>query len=222
MGILSRLFGAEPKFKRPRVWSNEELKKIGKLLQGSIVNVSGWKDEDKEGGHYKDYFSRATEYTITNYSSTYKGFQGGSNEIGLDLTAPLAPELVERFDTVFNHTTLEHIFEVQTAFANLSKMAKENVLVIVPFLQQQHGPEYGDYWRFTPLAMKNLMEKNGLRLAYISYNDSDKDSIYILALGTKKNTSEFDTIPGNQVDSIDKVFIGTKIIRRRFLGVPIG
>src|SRR5688572_11105318 len=139
MGILSKLFGPEPKFKRPRVWSNEELKKIGKLLQGSIVNVSGWKDEDKEGGHYANYFPRATEYTITNYSSTYKGFQGGSNEIGLDLTAPLAQELVGRFDTVFNHTTLEHIFEVQTAFANLSKMAKENVLVIVPFLQQQHG-----------------------------------------------------------------------------------
>lgn len=222
MGMLSKLLGPEPKFKRPRVWSNQELKKIGKLLQGSIVNVSGWRDEDKEGGHYKDYFPNVTEYTITNYSSTYKGFQGGSNEIGLDLTSTLAPEFIARFDTVFNHTTLEHIFEVHTAFANLAKMARENLLVVVPFLQQQHGPEYGDYWRFTPLAIKNLMEKNGLQLAYISYNDSSTDSIYVVALGTKKDAAQFSSISGNQLSSINKVFIGTKIIRRRFLGIPIG
>jgi hypothetical protein len=183
--------------------------------------VSGWKDEDKQGGYYRDYFPRKTEYVITNYSSKYKGFQGTSNEIGLDLTAPLPAELVERFDIVFNHTTLEHIFEVQTAFANLAKMCKQNLLVIVPFLQQQHGPEYGDFWRFTPLAIKQLMEKNNLQLAYINYNDSTTESIYIIALGTKNNPSDYHSIPGNQLVSLDKKFIGTGIIRRRLLGVPL-
>lgn len=215
MGMLSKIFGPEPKFKQPRVWSNQELRKIGPHLQGAVVNVSGWKDSDKEGGNYRSYFPKNTEYFITNYSSTYKGFQGNGDEIALDLVQPLPAELVGRFDIVFNHTTLEHIFEVQVAFENLAKMSRNHVLVVVPFLQQQHGPEYGDFWRFTPLAMKRLMEKNGLELTYINYNDSATDSIYIIALGSKTKNADLQSLEGNKVNVIDSTFIGTKIIKRR-------
>jgi len=42
----------EPRFRAPRLWSNAELKKILTVIDkyDSVVNVSGWKDIDKEGG----------------------------------------------------------------------------------------------------------------------------------------------------------------------------
>ena len=57
-------------------------------------------------------------------------------------------------------------------------------MIVVPFLQQMHG-NYGDYWRFTPLAVKNLFEENGFTLLYLNFNHQRHASVYIFALGTK-------------------------------------
>jgi hypothetical protein len=89
-------------------------------------------------------------------------------------------------------------------------------------LQQQHGPEYGDYWRFTPLAIKKLMEANQLHLQYISANDGANDSVYITALGSRELETPFRLVEGNQLAGIDSNFIGTKIIRRKVFGFAIG
>lgn len=62
------------KFRIPRIWSNRELKKFAKLFRGTVVNVSGWKDNDKEGANYREYFINASEYWITNYKSEARGF----------------------------------------------------------------------------------------------------------------------------------------------------
>ena len=40
-----------------RIWSNQELRKFSHLFRGKVINVSGWKDCDKEGHIYRDYFS---------------------------------------------------------------------------------------------------------------------------------------------------------------------
>lgn len=202
------------KFRIPRIWSNEELAKFGKLFYGKVVNVSAWKDIDKQGKKYHEYFSNASEYWITNYVKEARGFQGNiENEIFLDLTVPLRNEFIERFDVVFNHTVLEHIFEVDIAFQNLCSMTKDIVIVIVPFLQEQHG-DYGDYWRFTPLALEKLFKKNNMDLIYINYNDTDSTSIYIFAIGSK-NPSKWGQILKNDQNKLDRIkneFIGTKII----------
>ncbi|PVV17363.1 MAG: hypothetical protein B6D74_18335, partial [gamma proteobacterium symbiont of Ctena orbiculata] len=73
----------------PRLWSNRELSKYANLFKGSVVNVSGWMDIDKEGRHYRDYFINASEYQITNYKEEARGFQGMENEIFLDLESEL-------------------------------------------------------------------------------------------------------------------------------------
>jgi len=46
----------EPRFRAPRLWSNAELKKILTVIDkyDSVVNVSGWKDIDKEGGELSE------------------------------------------------------------------------------------------------------------------------------------------------------------------------
>jgi len=148
------------------------------------VNVSGWKDEDKEGGTYRQYFSQAKSYTITNYKSEARGFQGMQNEIFLDLTQDLPSNLLSKFDVVFNHTTLEHIFEVEKAFQNLCDMSRDVVIIVVPFLQQMHA-DYGDYWRFTPLAVKKLFEKYSFEVLHLSFNTDANASVYVFAVASR-------------------------------------
>ena len=205
----------DKKFRVPRVWSNRELEKFGHLFSGKGVNVSGWKDIDKEGKKYRDYFSNISEYWITNYKSEARGFQGDQeNEIFLDLEEDLDESMHGKFDVVFNHTVLEHIFDVNKAFENLCKLSNDIVIVVVPFLQEQHA-EYGDYWRFTPLAVEKLFQQNSMEMIYINYNDASDDSIYIFAIGTKdKNKwNKIQTESANQIKVINKFMLGTKVIK---------
>ena len=205
----------DKKFRVPRVWSNRELEKFGHLFSGKGVNVSGWKDIDKEGKKYRDYFSNISEYWITNYKSEARGFQGNQeNEIFLDLEEDLDESMHGKFDVVFNHTVLEHIFDVNKAFENICKLSNDIVIVVVPFLQEQHA-EYGDYWRFTPLAVEKLFQKNSMDMIYINYNDASDDSIYIFAIGTKdKNKwNKIQTESTNQIKVINKFMLGTKVIK---------
>lgn len=157
--------------KGPRAWSNRELKKFARLFSGDIVNVSGWDDRDKEGGKYADYFQNKKSYTITNYKGE-KGISGMPNEIYLDLEEPLPKELEGKFDAVFNHTTLEHVFDVFTAFRNLCLMSRDIVILVLPFIQEVHEcpGSFRDYWRLTHLAVEELFKKNGLVVLYGSSN----------------------------------------------------
>lgn len=212
---------AGKKFRVPRIWSNFELEKFAHLFSGKVVNVSGWKDIDKQGRLYKEYFSRADEYWITNYKSEARGFQGDQeNEIFLDLSDPISEDFCGRFDVVFNHTVLEHIFEIETAFSNLCKMSRDIVIIVVPFLQEQHA-DYGDYWRLTPLAVDKLFHKNGLETLYLNYNDTKDASIYIFAIGSKNplQWSEIKKQAGNKIGHVldGGSFLGTKIIKDTFI-----
>jgi hypothetical protein len=182
--MLKRLL-TDRKFRVPREWSNDELAKFAPFFSGSVVNVSAWQDEDKQGRRYKDYFANAASYQITNFSSEARGFQGREDEIFLDLTAPLPAELAGRFDCVFNHTTLEHIFELDTAFANICAMSRDAVILVVPFVQQMHA-DYGDFWRFTPTCLARLFEKYGLTPIYSSFNNHFMASVYIFMIAVRE------------------------------------
>ena len=155
----------------PRAWSNRELKKVAPLFRGDIVNVSGWQDVDKEGGKYADYFINKKSYTISNYKGE-KGFSGFPGEIYLDLEKPLPEELKRKFDVVFSHTTLEHVFDIFTAFKNLCLLSRDIVVLVFPFIAEFHEcpGSFGDYWRPTHLAIEKLFEKNGFKVLYGSSN----------------------------------------------------
>ena len=181
-------------FRLPRIWSNRELSKFAHLFSGNIANVSGWKDIDKEGKHYKDYFINANTYSITNYKSEARGFQNLENEIFLDLTKSLPEELVNKFDVVFNHTVLEHIYEIKEAFGNLCAMTKDIAIVVVPFLQEMHA-DYGDYWRFTPLTMDKLFSENAMEMMYCSFNSHKNASVYLFCIATKNKDKWIGLIP---------------------------
>ena len=119
------------KFRLCRLWSNKELEKFAGLFDGKIINVSAWQDKDKGGSFYKNYFKNAEEYYLSNYKNEYCGFQGYKGEIFLDLEKKLENNMVDRFDVVFNHTTLEHIYDFKNAFKNLSLLTIDIVLLVV-------------------------------------------------------------------------------------------
>jgi hypothetical protein len=191
-------------FRKPRLWSNQELQKIAPLFSGSVINISAGKDLDKsvnqplryfftnnfdEGNPYYSYFVNASNYTITNYPNdkTIKINKNKIQEIDLDLEEDLPTELVEKYDVVFNHTSLEHIFDVFKAFSNLCKISKDTVIIVVPFVQQVHdyGRGYKDYWRFTPFALDKLFEINGFTVLHRASSRLWQSSIYYLYVASK-------------------------------------
>jgi len=181
-------------FRLPRIWSNDELKKVAHLFKGDIANISGWKDIDKQGSHYKDYFKNASSYTITNYKAEAKGIQGLENEIYLDLEAELPSELQNKFDVVFNHTVLEHVYNIHKAFKNICSMTKDVAIIVVPFLQVMHA-DYGDYWRFTPSTMKKLFEENNMNMVYCNFNSHENSSVYLFCIATKQQDKWKNILP---------------------------
>jgi hypothetical protein len=197
------------KFKLPRAWSNQEIAKFAPAFSGDIVNVSAWQDRDKQGRTYESYFKNAGSYSRTNYKAEAMGFQGEENEIFLDLTGELPKDLRQKFDLVFNHTVLEHIFEVDKAFENLCTMSRDAVMIVVPFVQQMHA-EYGDYWRFTPTCLQKMFEKNGFTPVYLSYNGQPFSSVYIFVIAARdpqKWQGKFENnCPGGQVPFLEKKY----------------
>lgn len=169
---------------RVRAWSNRELRRISGLFHGDVANVSGWEDKDKEGDFYRNYFPNASSYTVTNF-----GLHKARTEpagIDLDLTGDLPEHLAGGFDVVFNHTTLEHVFDVFTAFRNLARMSRDIVILVVPFIQQHHEAEdYGDFWRFTPSCVRKLFETNGLTPIYESFSNMKHRVNYLFFVGSR-------------------------------------
>lgn len=175
-------------FKVPRAWSNSELRRWAPMFRGDVVNVSGWRDEDKQGGFYRNYFSNAVSYTITNHDEKACGLQGATGEIALDLDVPVDPSLHRRFDVVFNHTTLEHVFKTQTAFRSLCEMTRDVVILVVPFLQPFHDGKdgaYSDYWRFSPAAIARMFREHELEPVHMAFNDNWFSSVYVFAIGSR-------------------------------------
>jgi hypothetical protein len=124
-------------------------------------------------------------YSITNYRGD-RGSQGSEGEIFLDLEVPLPPDLEGRFDFVFNHTTLEHVFDFRHAFSNLCLMSRDAVILVLPWAQVAHpNPSFGDFWRFSPEAVRRLFEVEGFTPVYVSGSPMRNASVYVLGLGVR-------------------------------------
>lgn len=171
---------------RPRNWSNAELRKFAPLFDGAVINVSGWRDEDKTGGHYRDYFTAATSYNISNYRGE-SGITGATDEVFIDLEADLPPELAGQYQVAFNHTVLEHVFDIKKAIANICALSHDTVILVTPFLQQVHYIEnsFGDWWRPTPMCIERLLEEQGFQVVYQSSNDNPWYIVYVVTIACR-------------------------------------
>ncbi len=187
--------------KVPRAWSNLELRKIGSLLSGSILNLSGWCDEDKQGGFYRDYFPHATDYHVSMRDlCVFEGEDARITrrpDVAIDLECPMDSSLVGRYDIVLCHTVLEHVFDIFAAFNNLADLSRDIVIIVVPWCQRVHervasSDSYRDYWRIAPSAVQRLFQSNGFSLIYINGNSDFHASTYYVAVGSKAPRSHED------------------------------
>ncbi len=171
---------------RARLWSNRELAKVSRLITGTVVNVSAWQDRDKAGRTYREYFDLAASYTVTNWTGS-RGATGAEGEIFLDLTGDLPDHLAGAFDVVFNHTTLEHIYDVRLAFHNLCAMSCDLVILVVPFMQPTHAdlPSWGDYWRLTPDVLNCWFGEEGLEIIYESATQDRAAWVYLFVIASR-------------------------------------
>lgn len=173
----------------PRLWSNDELAKFAPMFSGDIINVSGGRDSDKEGRSYREYFRNARSYTLSNYILEFKG-SDAYHEIELDLSKPLSSEsqLAGRFEAVFSHTVLEHIYETHQAVENLCKLSNDLIITIVPFLQEFHHipDQYYDYWRISPYSLALLFREHGFQTLYMNWNDDPLGNIYIFHIASRQ------------------------------------
>ena len=207
---LARRFGLRRSYQRQaftlaREWSNAELRRVGPLFSGRVVNVSAWEDQDKQGGVYRDYFPGASSYWRTNYGTSQGVVEGAADELFLDLTASLAEDLRGSFDVVFNHTTLEHVFEVRTAFSTLCALSSDVVIVVVPWLQPLHS-DYGDYWRFSPQAVVRLFEAEGLTPLSVTWNSDPHGSVYVMGVASRRPERWRANFPAPPPGSTDPAF----------------
>jgi hypothetical protein len=195
-------------FRSAREWSNRELRRFSAELGGAVVNVSGAHDDDKQGRRYRDYFPAASSYDITNYKG-FRGTTGSHGEIFLDLTDELPPELHRRFDVVVNHTTLEHVYDVHTAFRRLCEMTRDLVIVVVPFVQVTHWSDsFGDFWRFTPMGLRRMYEDNDLTVVHEAAGPRHGEPIYLLFVGSRHPERWTGTRPAERIDTPIGQWIG--------------
>ena len=167
-----------------RNWSNDELRKFAHLFSGNIINVSAGEDRDKEGNFYKNYFKNSNAYTVSNYKKL------SNDDIELDLNIPICKDhnMRARFDVVFSHTVLEHVYNVQTAIQNLCVLSNDIVITVVPFLQTFHHEEdiYHDFWRISPYALIQIFNENSFKTVYISWNKDPLGNIYLFHIASKR------------------------------------
>ena len=165
------------------------LRLYASLFNGDVINVSGWGDEDGEGGKYKSYFISARSYVVSNIKGHRKGLGSAGieyEEVGIDLNQDIPNNLKSKFDVVFNHTTLEHIYDLQLAFKHLCELSKDVVIMVVPVMQQIHQTaDFGDYWRPTTMAIAKMFLQNGFEPLVIKCNDQPFAPIYCFAIGAK-------------------------------------
>lgn len=185
---------------RPRHWSNVELRYLAPFFAGDVINVSGWRDGDKEGGVYRDYFPKATSYTISNYYGE-RGLVGVDNEIFLDLESSVPQQYLKKFDVAFNHTVLEHVYEIRKAVSNICALSKDVVILVTPFLQHVHYEKesFGDYWRPTPACLERMLKENGFTTIYQSCNDNEWFIVYVITVATCNPERYYSVVPERRI-----------------------
>ena len=189
----------------PRNWSNRELRKIGVLFTGDVINVSAAEDRDKQGNKYKSYFPKAKSYTISNYGKGIEGFSDYNDQIILDLSIRYDGRF-GKYDVAFNHTVIEHLSSVDLSIDNLCNLSNDIVITVVPFIQHFHGRKdsYTDYWRLSPEALIKEFNKRGFSTIYINWNDDFPImNVYILHVASKNPNKYTGLLPQGKIPEVN-------------------
>jgi SAM-dependent methyltransferase len=137
---------------RNRRETNCWLRAHAAAITGDVISLGSGSDSDKEGRHYRDYFTRATSYTTADLNS----------ERGADLQIDIRamPHVSDAaYDAVLCNSVLEHVDNYRSGLAEITRVLKPGgiLLLNVPFRQALHLEPY-DFWRFTSHGLRYLLE----------------------------------------------------------------
>lgn len=87
----------------------------------------------------------------------------GGGGLKVEGDAELLPFTSDTFDLIISSDTLEHFSQPAVVLAEVNRVLKDEgrLVVWVPFLHPFHGT---DYFRYTPLGLRMLMERAELRI----------------------------------------------------------
>lgn len=127
-----------------------ELGKVAATSTGlSILEIGSGKPVEGEFPYSAAHlFGGAGEFVMTDINSDF-------GHTVLDITAM---EDVERYDVILCLNVLEHVYDFDTAIANLRRSLRSGGLLVVavPFAFPLHD-EPIDFWRFTEHALRKML-----------------------------------------------------------------
>ena len=87
------------------------------------------------------------------------------DEVVVDLNHPISDAYQGQYDCVIDTGTLEHCFNVGTAFINMCKLAKPEggiIITAAPLNKMNHG-----FWNFSPCLYADFIEQNNFILLFL-------------------------------------------------------
>ena len=146
-------FGEKPKGWRPEINPKEIFGKKRFLTGKSLFQFLGFEDVQ---------------------ALDADGFEEAEVIHDLNLPEP-PPELRDRFDVVFDGGTLEHVFHLPNALANLHAMTKPGGLIIHQSPSSNH-PDHG-FYMFSPTFFYDYYSANGYEIVDSQFFMYPKDSV---------------------------------------------
>jgi hypothetical protein len=194
MAVINRRFIRNLKARfDPRIWSNMQLERFLSIndAYGKVLNASGWRDQDKEGSTYRNYFATCTEYVVSNHPGDSIRGVSSDADLSIDLLEKPSEKLYRHFDCILNHTVLEHVRYPEQAIANLCDMTAKDLIIVVPFIQHLHFQpgQYGDYFRFTPMGLREMLAENSFETIYEDVGPPGNSTQYIFSVSRRADTS---------------------------------
>lgn len=135
---------------------NEYAKMLDCLNKDWDVMEVGIAGDEKPGGNYK-LFGIGNNYKTLDYVANF------DPDIVADICDTKLP--ANSWDLIILSQTLEHIFTYEKAIKECFRLLKKGGYLILdcPFVYPYHAslPEFDDYWRISPSAMKELLNLYG-------------------------------------------------------------
>jgi SAM-dependent methyltransferase len=133
--------------------SNVLLREWGKDITGHVLSIGSGTDEDKQGGHYRDYFPKATSYITSEPEPSLHC------DMVLDVRK-LPEDMGNTFNAVLCSGVLEHVDDLFDAVFECRRVLVEGGLFLVGFpLNQPPHRMPQDFWRFTESAIRYLCDE---------------------------------------------------------------
>ena len=191
---IDREFGFNLGTPIDRYYIENFLKKHRNLIQGEILEVG----EDSYTSRYASGKHRLTILNVVDKPGCLKGHLESGDGI---------PE--NTFDCVIMTQTLPFIFDVKSAVFNVHKMLKHGGYLLatnpcISHISRFDMDRWGDYWRFTPLSIRCLLEGYFQRdnIQIEAHGNSFASTCFIQGIPSEKLSSK-------ELDHADQDYIVT-------------